>query len=83
MSKLIAKLHQNIVNAKMQKVIKIMQEIYPDVSERAGAYMCYGAEEEEKSAFSKGEVVDSIVIQTDDEEGYIISTNYKSELLEA
>ena len=83
MSKLIAKLYQNMVNAKMQKVIRIMQELYPDVSERAAAYMAYGAGEEDKSAFSKGEVVDSIVIQTDNEEGYIISTMYKSELLES
>ena len=83
MSKLIAKLHQKLVNAKMQKVIRIMQELYPDVSERAAAYMAYGAEEEEKSAFHKGEVVDSILIQTDDEDGYIISTMYKSELLGA
>ena len=83
MSKLIAKLHQKIVNAKMQKVIRIMQELYPDVSERAAAYMSLGAGEEDKSAFAQGEVVDSIVIQNDDEEGYIISTNYKSELLGA
>ena len=83
MSKLIAKLHQNIVNAKMQKVIRIMQELYTDVSERAAAYIAYGAGEEEKAAFAQGEVVDSIVIQTDDEEGYIISTMYKSELLES
>ena len=83
MSKLIAKLYQNMVNAKMQKVIRIMRELYPDVSERAAAYMSLGSEEEEKSAFHKGEVVDSILIQTDDEDGYIISTMYKSELLES
>ena len=83
MSKLIAKFYQNMVNAKMQKVIRIMQELYPDVSERAAAYIAYGAGEEEKAAFSQGEVVDSIVIQTDDEDGYIISTMYKSELLGA
>ena len=83
MSKLIAKLHQKLINEKMQKVIRIMQELYPDVSERAAAYIAYGAGEEEKAAFSKGEVVDSIVIQTDDEEGYIISTMYKSGLLGA
>ena len=83
MSKLIAKLHQKLINAKMQKVIRIMQELYPDASDRAAAYMALGAGEEEKAAFYKGEVVDSIVIQCDDEEGYIISTMQKSELLEA
>ena len=83
MSKLIAKLYQNMVNAKMQKVIRIMKELYPDVSERAAAYIACGAREEDKSAFAQGEVVDSILIQTDDEDGYIISTMYKSELLES
>ena len=83
MSKLISKLHQKLINAKMQKVIRIMQEIYPDASDRAAAYMAYGAGEEEKAAFNQGEVVDSIVIQTDDEGAYIIDTNYKSALMEA
>ena len=83
MSKIIATLHQKLVNAKMQKVIRIMQEIYPDVSDRAAAYLALGAEEEEKSAFSQGEVVDSVVIQVDEEEGYVIDTNYKSELMES
>ena len=83
MSKLIAKLHQKLVKAKMQKVVKIMQELYPVVSERSLAYIAYGAREEEKDAFAQGEVVDSIVIQSDDEDGYVIDTNYKSEMMES
>ena len=54
------------------RVVKLMEWMYPDPEDRAGAYMAEGARIIEAMQFGEGELLHSIVMHPAEDGGYYI-----------
>jgi hypothetical protein len=68
---LLRKLESAVVKMKIGKVHKIMAQVYPDMEDRASAYLAEGASVTSLVMFNAGAPWDSIEIVPDDD-GYLI-----------
>lgn len=55
-----------------RRVVRLMEWMYPDPEERAGAYMAEGARIVETMQFGEGELLHSIVMHPAEDGGYYI-----------
>ena len=70
--KLIDAIYSAVNNYAGRRVVKLMEWMYPDPQDRAGAYLAEGARIVEAMQFGEGELLHSITMHPTEDGGYYI-----------